>query len=146
MGSLPDRFALPNNRSATMLPSSSPGYHASSTASTRLSHGISTGPPVFRTTTVWLLAAATAEMSEFWLPDSDRLDRSVPSLSLLPTMTIATSALRAALAADVVLLPSLSVTVTLLPTWPWMPATGDTESRGDSANCPLWTAALVASP
>src|SRR5204862_5215289 len=137
MVSLPCGLALPKSRSARTLPSSSPGYQASSTAGTLDSHGMSTGPPVFRTTTVWALAAATAETSEFCPLGRDRLDRSLPSLSLLPTMTIATSDDRARFAAAVVSLPSLNVTLTPLGTWLLMPLTGLTVYSGVTAELPL---------
>src|SRR5205814_6772344 len=96
-----------------------------------------TGPPVLSTTIVCLLALATAEISEFWLLDSDRLDRSLPSLSLLPTITIATSALSAAAAAELVLLPSFTVTDTPLPATFLMPADGETVYSGATAELPL---------
>ncbi len=52
----------PNSTDAIALPSSCPGYHASRTPLTWLSHGISTGPPVLSTTIVLGLAAATASI------------------------------------------------------------------------------------
>src|SRR5919205_1675850 len=101
-GSRADGLKSPNRMPATALPSSSPGYHASTIAGTRDTHGMSTGPPVLSTTTVRGLAAATAEMSASWLPDRARLVRSVPSASLSPTITTATvAAFAAAAAADV---------------------------------------------
>ena len=61
------------------VPSSSPGYQASMTPAARLSHGISTGPPVLSTTTVRGLAAATVAMSWFSPPGSERFGRSKSS-------------------------------------------------------------------
>ena len=63
IGSLPEKLVAPNNRRATALPSSWPGYHASATAWMLLSHGIRTGPPSLSTTIVRGLAAATAKTS-----------------------------------------------------------------------------------
>src|SRR2546421_10191699 len=73
IGSFPDGLKTPKSTSATALPSSSPGYHAWSTAGTWLSHGMRIGPPVLDTTTVFGLAAATADTSASWLPDSERV-------------------------------------------------------------------------
>ena len=57
-------------------PSSSPGYQSSMTDRTFDSHGMTTGPPVLRTTIVRGLAAATAAISAFSSPGSERLGRS----------------------------------------------------------------------
>src|ERR1700749_3712962 len=89
-GSLPDGSTLPNSTSATASPSSSPGYQASTMPATLPTHGISTGAPDLSTTMVFGLAAATASTSASWLPERARLVRSVPSVSLSPTITIAT--------------------------------------------------------
>src|SRR6202020_694447 len=53
----------PNRTLASATPSVCPGYQSSSTELTDDSHGIVTGAPACRTTTVCGLAAATAEMS-----------------------------------------------------------------------------------
>ena len=82
------------------------------------------------------LAAATEDTSWFWLPDRDRLGRSEPSLSLLPTITRATSAERATAAAAAGSLPSLNVTCTELATWLLIPATGVTVYSGVTAELP----------
>lgn len=63
IGSLPAGSTLPNTTSLIAPPSSSPGYQASTTPLTWLIQGMSTGPPVSSTTTVFGLAAATASMS-----------------------------------------------------------------------------------
>src|SRR5207244_4782448 len=81
-GSLPDGLTAPNSTSATALPSSSPGYQACRIAGTWPTHGIRIGPPVLDTTIVRGLAAATADTSASWLPDSLRLVRSLPSVAL----------------------------------------------------------------
>ncbi len=52
------------------FPASCPGYQAWSTAGTASSQGISTGPPVWSTTTVRGFAAATAATSSSWRPGS----------------------------------------------------------------------------
>ena len=83
----------------TALPPSWPGYQASTTAATLLSHGISTGPPVFKTTTVRGLAAATAAIKASWSPGKERSRRSKASLLKSLANTTATWAERAARAA-----------------------------------------------
>ena len=79
------------------MPLLSPGYQASTTAATWLSHGIATGAPALTTTTVCGLAAATAEMSSSWAEGRLRLNRSAASVSVLSETT--TTAVEAALAA-----------------------------------------------
>src|SRR5262249_52728242 len=68
-----------------------PGYQGASTAPTRPTHGIPTGPPVSNTTHVRGLAAATAFTSASWLSGSARLGASRPSLIGCVTKTMATS-------------------------------------------------------
>src|SRR5882757_1123135 len=106
MGSLPDGLTSPNSTAATALPSSSPGYQASTTAGTLASHGMRTGAPLLTTTTVCGLAAATASTNWSWLPDNAMLARSLPSVSLSPTITTATSDFAASAAAAAGSLPS----------------------------------------
>src|SRR3954466_2470702 len=67
-GSLADGFTSPNRSAAIALPSSWPGNQACSTLFTWPSHGISIGPPVVSTTTVFGFAAATALSPGTWLP------------------------------------------------------------------------------
>jgi hypothetical protein len=106
-GSLPEGSTDPKSTAATAFPSSSPGYQASRTAGTWLSHGMRTGLPLFTTTIVRGFAAATADTSASWSPERDRLDWSAPSDSVSPTMTTATSAAFAAATAEVMSDPSL---------------------------------------
>src|SRR5665213_3163469 len=75
-GRCPDGLTSPASTAAMAAPSCSPGYQASTTAPTLDSHGITTGPSVLSTTTVWGLAAATAAMRASWSPGSDRFGRS----------------------------------------------------------------------
>ena len=95
-GSLPEGFTSPNSTAAISSPSSCPGYQASITPLTWLSHGMVTAEPVLRTTTVSGLAAATAEMSWFSLAGRSMVGRSAPSVSKLPANTTATLAFLAA--------------------------------------------------
>ena len=95
-GSLPDGFTSPNSTAAISSPSSCPGYHASITPLTWSSQGMVTAEPVFSTTTVSGLAAATAEMSWFSLAGRSMSARSAPSVSKLLANTTATSAFLAA--------------------------------------------------
>src|SRR2546429_5844208 len=67
-GSLPEGLTSPKRTAATALPSSWPGYQASTIAGTCSAHGIRTAEPVFNTTTVRGLAVATAVTSSSWLP------------------------------------------------------------------------------
>jgi len=129
-GSRPPGSTSPNSTCAIAVPPSSPGYHASSSPAIPARHGVSTGAPVSSTTTVRLLAAATAEISESWSPQatcafwgssggivlsivgaqcgvSDMHDLSSPSLSESPATTIATPARCAAATAEDTSLPSL---------------------------------------
>src|SRR6266511_838428 len=135
-GSRPDGLNLPNSTSATAFPSSSPGYQACRIAGTWLTHGMRTGLPVLTTTTVRGFAAATADTSASWLPGSDRLGRSLPSDSLPSTMTIATSALRAAAAADDVSVPLFVVTFTPGPARLRSPVLGLTVYSGLTCELP----------
>src|ERR1700712_4786914 len=66
IGSLPDGLTSPNSTSATAEPCSCPPYQASMTEDTLLNHGVNTGPPVARTTTVCALTLATASISRSW--------------------------------------------------------------------------------
>src|SRR5665213_4095810 len=59
-GRCPEGLTSPASTAAMAAPSCSPGYQASTTAPTLDSHGITTGPSVLSTTTVWGLAAAKA--------------------------------------------------------------------------------------
>src|ERR1700761_2977982 len=106
-GRCPDGSAAPNSRDAIAVPSCCPGYQASSTPATEDSHGMVTADPVFSTTTVCGLAAATAATRLFCAPDRSIEDRSLPSDSSLETNTTATDAAAAADAAELVDEPSL---------------------------------------
>ena len=55
-------------RARSRCPPSWPGYQASTIAATLSRHGVSTGPPVSSTTTVFGLAAATCSISASWSP------------------------------------------------------------------------------
>ena len=89
---------LPNSTSARAVPFDWPGYHASSTELTWLSHGITIGAPASITTTVLGLAAATAEISSSCAEGRFRPSRSVASDSVSSDTT--TTAVDADLAAD----------------------------------------------
>ncbi len=80
-GSLPDGLVSPNSSAARAVPTPWPAYQFSSTACTWPSQGMVTAEPVLSTTTVRGLAAATWEISAFWLPGRSMLVRSVPSCS-----------------------------------------------------------------
>src|ERR1035441_7709211 len=103
----PDGSELPNSSDAIAVPSCWPGYQASSTPATDDSHGMVTADPVFSTTMVCGLAAATAEISEFSALDRSMVDRSLPSDSLLPANTTATLDEAASAAAELSEEPSL---------------------------------------
>src|SRR5215472_3039309 len=62
-GRCPEGSASPNSSAASAGPCCTPGYQASRTLLTWLSHGIRAALPVSSTTMVLGLAAATAEMS-----------------------------------------------------------------------------------
>ena len=121
MGSRPPGSTSPNKVAAIALPSSSPGYQASSTPATWSSHGMSTGAPVLSTTTVRGLAAATADTSASWNPGSARVARSIPSASMSPTNTTATSeALAAATACAIAGSSAPAGAVQPSSTVPWL--------------------------
>src|ERR1700734_1440288 len=103
----PDGSAVPNSRLAIAVPSSWPGYQASRTPLTLDSHGITTAEPVLRTTIVFGLAAATAEISASWLLPRSMPVRSLPSDSLRLAKTIATLDEAASDAAELSLVPAL---------------------------------------
>src|ERR1700749_4402923 len=63
---------------------------------TELAHGIATAEPLFTTTTVFGLAAATSVTNWFWSAGRLMSERSLPSDSNLLTKTIARSAALAA--------------------------------------------------
>src|ERR1700691_3636633 len=88
VGNVTGRWPLgstwPNSTLASAVPLLSPGYHASTTEATWLSHGMTTGAPASTTTTVFGLAAATAEISSFCAEGRFRLGRSAPSVSVSP--------------------------------------------------------------
>src|SRR5580693_5684179 len=91
----------PNKTAASAVPLLSPGYHASTTEATWLSHGMTTGAPASTTTTVCGLAAATAETSSFCADGRFRLARSAASVSVSSeTTTTAVFADLAAATAD----------------------------------------------
>src|SRR3954454_7738678 len=141
-GSLADGFTSPNRSAAIALPSSWPGNHACSTLFTWPSHGITMGPPVVSTTTVFGFAAATALTRSSWLPEpygaqptsvqnlafaSVMSGRSTPSDSPSPTKTTAMSAALAAAMASACELPSVNVTRSPSAVARWeMPWYGDT--------------------
>ena len=87
---------------AIAVPSLWPGYQASRTPLTEDSHGMVTAEPVFSTTMVLGLAAATAEISELLALDRSMLDRSLPSDSEVLTKTTATLDFAASAAAELV--------------------------------------------
>src|SRR5271170_1893316 len=101
VGNVTGRWPLgstwPNRTAARAVPLLSPGYHASTTEATWLSHGMTTGAPASMTTTVCGLAAATAEISSFCADGRFRLARSAASVSVSSDTT--TTAVLAALAA-----------------------------------------------
>src|SRR5690348_3125381 len=81
-GRWPDGSVWPNSTLASAVPLLSPGYQASTTAATWLSHGITSGAPASSTTTVCGLAAATAEISSFCADGRLMLARSAASDSV----------------------------------------------------------------
>ena len=91
------RVDLAEQDSGQRGPIALPGYQASTTEATWLSHGITTGAPASITTTVCGLAAATAEISSFCADGRFRLARSAASDSVSSDTT--TTAVLAALAA-----------------------------------------------
>src|ERR1700733_13785491 len=100
-GRWPLGLVLPNSTDASAVPLLSPGYQASTTEATWLSHGMTTGAPASITTTVCGLAAATAEISSFCAEGRFRLGRSAASDSVSSdTTTTAVAADLAALTAD----------------------------------------------
>src|SRR5580704_19323623 len=103
----PDGSALPNSNAAMAVPSCWPGYQASNTPATEDSHGMVTAEPVFSTTIVCGLAAATEEISELSALDRSMLLRSLPSDALLLTNTTATLDEAASAAAELSDEPSL---------------------------------------
>ena len=106
-GRWPDGSAVPNSTAPIAAPSSWPGYQASSTPATEDSHGMVTAEPVFSTTIVCGLAAATAEIRLLSALDRSMLDRSLPSDSSLLTKTTATLDDAARAAAELSEEPSL---------------------------------------
>ena len=86
----PDGSAAPNSSAAIAVPSSWPGYQASSTPLTEESHGMVTAEPVFSTTIVFGFAAATAEIRLSSALPRSMLVRSLPSDSARLTNTTAT--------------------------------------------------------
>src|SRR5579863_9539130 len=72
----------PNRTAASAVPLLSPGYQASTTEATWFSHGMATGAPASTTTTVFGLAAATAEISSFCADGRFRPTRSAASDSV----------------------------------------------------------------
>ena len=82
---------VPNRTAASAWPNCWPGSQACSTAPTRPSQGIRTGPPVLSTTTVRGLASATAAISRSWSPGRARDARSMPSPTAVLATTTATS-------------------------------------------------------
>src|ERR1700728_3723688 len=96
-GRCPLGSVLPNSTDASAVPLLSPGYQASTTEATWLSHGMTTGAPASITTTVCGLAAATAEISSFCADGRFRLARSAASDSVSSDTT--TTAVAADLAA-----------------------------------------------
>src|SRR5262249_36559529 len=89
-GRCPDGSALPNSSAAIAVPSSWPGYQASSTPLTEDSQGIVTAEPGFSTTIVFGFAAATAEIRLSSALPRSMLVRSLPSDSPRLTNTTAT--------------------------------------------------------
>src|SRR5580692_4438707 len=86
-GKWPLGSTWPNSTAASAVPLLSPGYHASTTEATWLSHGMTTGAPASMTTTVCGLTAATAEMSSFCADGRLRLARSAASDSVSSATT-----------------------------------------------------------
>src|SRR5258708_38132663 len=84
------------SRRATILPSSSPGNHASSTAGTFWIQGNRVDALSFRTTAVRGFAATITEIMASWLFGNAMLGRSLPSLEMVPASTMTTSAASAA--------------------------------------------------
>src|SRR5580698_4906809 len=103
----PDGSVLPNSSEAIAVPSSWPGYQASSTPLTEESHGMVTAEPVLRTTIVFGLAAATEVIRLSCVVPRSMLVRSEPSDSPRLAKTTATLAAAAADAAEVSEEPSL---------------------------------------
>lgn len=99
MGSRPVGLTSPVRILAIAAPPRMPGYQVSMTAPTLSIHGMVTGPPVSRTTTVCGLAAETVSISLSCSGARARVRRSKPSDSHWYAKTIATSALLAAAAA-----------------------------------------------
>ena len=66
IGSLPPGSVLPSSTLAVAGPPIWPGYHISRIDLTCEAQGMSTGSPVFNTTTVFGCAAATALISASW--------------------------------------------------------------------------------
>src|ERR1700733_318642 len=97
-GRWPLGLVLPNSTDASAVPLLSPGYHASTTEATWLSHGMTTGAPASTTTTVCGLAAATAETSSFCADGRFRLARAAVSVSSETTTTAVFADLAAATA------------------------------------------------
>src|SRR6202046_2750434 len=81
-GRWPLGLVWPNRTEARRVPFLSPGYQASTTEETWLTHGIVTGAPASMTTTVCGLAAATAEISSFCADGRLRLALSAASDSV----------------------------------------------------------------
>ena len=96
-GRWPPGSVWPNSTAASAVPLLSPGYQASSTEATWLSHGMATGAPASTTTTVCGLAAATAEISSSCADGRFRPARSAASDSVSSETT--TTAVLADLAA-----------------------------------------------
>ena len=92
MGSLAEGLTVPKSRLAMAWPPPMPGYQASITPLTLSSHGMETGLPVTRTTTVRGLAFATAAMRASWLSGRASVGASPPSDMYWSAKTMATSA------------------------------------------------------
>src|SRR6202166_5028668 len=105
-GSFPEGLTSPKSTAATALPSSSPGYQACRIAGTLLAQGMRIAVPLFITTMVLGLAATIDSTQESWVPLRE-MGLSAPSVSLSPTITMATSAACAAETAEEITLPSL---------------------------------------
>ena len=102
IGRRPPGSASPVTMSTRAFAISWPPNHACTTAPTSSTQSMVTGAPVLTTTTVFGLAAATRRTSSSCSPGRSIDSRSRPSLShsaLLPTTTIAASALDAIAAA-----------------------------------------------
>ena len=69
-GNLPLKLASPNKSRASAVPPTMPGYQAITTAGTfEYQDDMSMMPPASSTTTIGLPAAATSEISWFWVPE-----------------------------------------------------------------------------